>query len=330
MAYFELTEETMEVYGTTVHRIRATEDIEGAHVKKGEVGGYACKKTTLTGKSWISGDAIVTLSHLSGDVKVMESAFVEKCRLSNDCHIQNNAQLKNVNGGNMFIAGDAIVEDTRLLANPYGKFGYLIQDEAVIRSSRLEYTGKETGKVIKIAGHSSVTKTEILGSNVHIAKNSKLKSVRINGVDMLFEDVKEMTSSQIEGADIKLIGVKNFNKSSIHGLDVQFKGNVQVKDTEIRASYSKFHGMDVRIADSHIQGEEIEISDYAEIAYVDIMGDRVEILNHATVFGLLHDRILMGSNLIVQDCASFLIDQNGKSANLHNATIGGDFTYTGL
>lgn len=330
MAYFELTEETMDVYGTTVHRIRATEDIEGAHVKKGELGGYACKKTTLTGKSWISGDAIVTESYLSGDVKVMGSAFIEKCRLSNDCHIQNNAHLNNVTGGNMFIAGDAIIENTRMLANPFGKFGYLIQDEAVIRSSRLEYTGKEKGKVIKIAGNSTITKTEILGSNIHIDKISKLKSVRINGVDMLLDDVKEMTLSRIEGADIKLIGVKHFNKSSIHGLDVRLKGNVQVKGTEIRASYSKFHGMDVRITDSHIQGEKIEISDYAEIALVDIMGDRVEILNHATLFGLKHDRILVGSNLIIQDFASFLIDQNGKSANLHNATIGGDFTYTGL
>lgn len=329
MAYFELTEEKLEVKGTTVYRIRATEDIEGAHVKKGNFGGYACKKSTLTGTSWVSGDAIIIGSHLSGDVKVMGYAVVESCRLSGDCHIQNNALLVKVDGGNIFVAGDCIIENTRMVANSYGKFGYLVQDEAVIRSSRLEYTGKDTGKVIKIAGTSTVSQSQIVGTNVQVINHSNLKSVRINAVDSLLENVKEMKSSQLEGADIQLIGVKRFNNSRVDGLDVQLKGNVEVKKSRIKASHSKFCGMDVRIADSHIEGEHIEISDYAEIAFVDIMGDRVEIANTATLFGLMHDRILLGSNVKIQDCASFLIDENGSSPSLHNTVIAGDFEYTG-
>lgn len=329
MAYFELTEEKLEVKGTTVYRIRATENIEGALVKKGEFGGYACKKSTLTGKSWVSGDAIVIASHLTGDVKIMGYAVVESCRLSGDCHIQNNALLVKVDGGNIFAAGDCIIENTQMVGNSLGKFGYLIQDKAVIRSSKLQYTGKETGKVIKISGTSTVTESGIIGTNIQILKHSNLKSVRINAVDSLLENVKEMKMAKIEGADIQLIGVTKFNDSQVDGLDVQLKGMVEVKQSRIKASYSKFSGMDVQIADSHIEGEHIEISDYAEIAFVDIMGDRVEIANQATLVGLTHDRILVGSNSKIQDCASFLIDEDGSSPNLSNTVIAGDFEYTG-
>ena len=81
MKKYELTEETVTVYGKTLYRIRAVRDF--GSVKTGEFGGYIEKEENLShfGNAWVSGNAKV-----SGNARV---------------------------SGNACVCGDAEVSDTR-------------------------------------------------------------------------------------------------------------------------------------------------------------------------------------------------------------------------
>lgn len=57
---YELTDETIEVYGRTLHRIKALKDI-GTSVKKGNLGGFVESERNLSqeGNCWVYGSAMV-------------------------------------------------------------------------------------------------------------------------------------------------------------------------------------------------------------------------------------------------------------------------------
>lgn len=55
--HFELTDETIEVAGNTLHRIRCTRDCKWA--KTGDLGGFIEKEDNLSGDAWVSGNAQV-------------------------------------------------------------------------------------------------------------------------------------------------------------------------------------------------------------------------------------------------------------------------------
>ena len=71
MKKYELTDETIDVSGTTLHRIKALKDF--GNVKKGELGGYVESERNLSqeGNCWVCGDAKVC-----GDAEVCGNAKV--------------------------------------------------------------------------------------------------------------------------------------------------------------------------------------------------------------------------------------------------------------
>ena len=71
MKKYELTDETIEVYGTALHRIKALKDF--GNVKKGELGGYVESERNLSqeGNCWVCGNAKVC-----GDAEVCGNARV--------------------------------------------------------------------------------------------------------------------------------------------------------------------------------------------------------------------------------------------------------------
>ena len=71
MKKYELTEETVTVYGKTLYRIRAVRDF--GSVKTREFGGYIEKEENLShfGNAWVYGNARV-----SGDARVYGNAWV--------------------------------------------------------------------------------------------------------------------------------------------------------------------------------------------------------------------------------------------------------------
>ena len=71
MKKYELTEETVTVYGKTLYRIRAVRDF--GSVKTGEFGGYIEKEENLShfDNAWVCGDAKVY-----GNARVYDDAWV--------------------------------------------------------------------------------------------------------------------------------------------------------------------------------------------------------------------------------------------------------------
>lgn len=72
MQKYELTEETIQVYGKNLYKIRALKDI-GENVKKGDLGGFVESEDNLSqeGNCWVSGNAEVY-----GDARVFGDAWV--------------------------------------------------------------------------------------------------------------------------------------------------------------------------------------------------------------------------------------------------------------
>lgn len=77
MKKYELTDETIEVYGTALHRIKALKDF--GNVKKGELGGYVESERNLSqeGNCWVYSNARVYSNALVySNAKVYSNALV--------------------------------------------------------------------------------------------------------------------------------------------------------------------------------------------------------------------------------------------------------------
>ena len=85
MKKYELTEETVTVYGKTLYRIRAVRDF--GSVKTGEFGGYIEKEENLShfGNAWVSGNAWVF-----DNARVYDNAWV-----FGDAWVSGNAEVFN-------------------------------------------------------------------------------------------------------------------------------------------------------------------------------------------------------------------------------------------
>ena len=88
MKKYEFTDETIERFGVTLHRIRACKDftlITGTEIKAGKLGGFIEKESNLSQdeNAWVSGKAVVSgnawvseNTEVSGNAVVSENAWV--------------------------------------------------------------------------------------------------------------------------------------------------------------------------------------------------------------------------------------------------------------
>ena len=98
---YRLTDETITVFGRTLYRIQATENIPSRYVDKGELGGFIEKESNLSGNAWVSGDARVF-----GDAWVSGNAWVSgDARVSGNAWVSGNARVS----GNAWVSGNARV-----------------------------------------------------------------------------------------------------------------------------------------------------------------------------------------------------------------------------
>lgn len=85
--HFELTDETIEVAGNTLHRIRCTRDCKWA--KTGDLGGFIEKEDNLSGDAWVAGNAWV-----SGTARVSGNAWVyDNAQVSGDAQVCGDARI---------------------------------------------------------------------------------------------------------------------------------------------------------------------------------------------------------------------------------------------
>ena len=109
MKKYELTEETVTVYGKTLYRIRAVRDF--GSVKTGEFGGYIEKEENLShfGNAWVSGNAWVF-----DNARVYDNAWV-----FGDAKVYGDAWVF----GNAWVFGDAKVYGDAWVFGNAGVFG---------------------------------------------------------------------------------------------------------------------------------------------------------------------------------------------------------------
>ena len=101
MKKYELTDETMTVDGVTYHRIRACKDfdVQGYHVKAGDLGGYVESERNIDqdGNAWVGG-----LARISGNARVCGNS-----------HVRGQAWI----GDNAVISGNAVIRDNALIGD---------------------------------------------------------------------------------------------------------------------------------------------------------------------------------------------------------------------
>ena len=126
---YELTDETIDVSGTTLHRIKALKDFGnvkkgelGGYVKKGELGGYVESEYNLSqiGNCWVYGNARVCGdAELCGNAKVCGNA-----RVCGNAWVYGNAEVY----GNAKVYGNARVYGNAEVcgnARVYGNADYI-------------------------------------------------------------------------------------------------------------------------------------------------------------------------------------------------------------
>ena len=118
---YELTEETKEFYGRTLHRIKALKNF--GDVEVGDLGGYIESESNLIqeGCAWVYGDAMVfDNAKVCGDAMVFDNAKVygdamvfDNAKVRGNAMVFDNAMVR----GNAKVCGNAMVFDN---AKVYG------------------------------------------------------------------------------------------------------------------------------------------------------------------------------------------------------------------
>ena len=116
---YELTDETKEIGGITLHRIRALRNIPRYGVKSGDLGGWIEAESNLSqdGDAWVSDDArvygnakVYGNARVCGDAWVYGDAWVfGNAWVSGDARVYGNALVN----GNAEVSGNAEVKSIR-------------------------------------------------------------------------------------------------------------------------------------------------------------------------------------------------------------------------
>ena len=91
---YELTDETKNINGITLHRIRALRDIPSVGVKSGDLGGWIKEEHNLcqNGDAWVYGDAeVYDNARVFGDARVYGGALV-----NGNAEVSGNAEVKSI------------------------------------------------------------------------------------------------------------------------------------------------------------------------------------------------------------------------------------------
>lgn len=120
-AKYELTNEKIEGYGHTLHRIRALKDF--GDVKAGDLGGFLESEYNLSheGNCWVYDDAIVyEEARIYDNAKVYGDAWVySNAEVYGDAEVYENARVY----GNAEVSGDAKVHERAMVAGRAKVYG---------------------------------------------------------------------------------------------------------------------------------------------------------------------------------------------------------------
>lgn len=176
MEKYELTDDTIEVAGRTLHRIRALTSF--ANVQKGDLGGYIESKKNLgtTGNCWIYDNAKVY-----GNAMVLgDSAVCNNAEVFDYAIIDMNARILD----EAKVCGRAIIyrnATVSVMAKVYGyarvKVEATVTDEAIVTGKTCVYGNARVGDNAKIDGEATIGGEAYIFGNAQITGTANVKSV---------------------------------------------------------------------------------------------------------------------------------------------------------
>ncbi len=179
MKKYELTNETKQIEGRTLHRIKAL--IDFGNVKTGDLGGFIEKEENLShsGLCWISDKALVCDNAL-----VRDNAKISGCSVvCGNTSVRDNAKISDyaIAGDNAKISGNAWVRDnakvsdnawvcgnTRLLGHAFVCDNSKIWDEVLIGGESV------IGGDSLISGKAHISGEILISGNTYISGNAQI------------------------------------------------------------------------------------------------------------------------------------------------------------
>lgn len=217
---YELTDETIEYDGVTLHRIRALKDIfikdfGMRNVQAGDYGGFVESETNLskTGSCWIYDDAKVYGNAIVEDrASVCGQAIVRGCahitgdsQVTNYALVEGNAVLcNNVEVSNESYVRDADIHSSVLILDSAEVYGGSFYERAMIRGRAKVYDGEIRG-LVTIAGAAEIRGYPHIRDSATISGDARIYGQpTICGNAHISGNALVYGQAQIEGnADIK-------------------------------------------------------------------------------------------------------------------------------
>ena len=155
MRKFQLTDETMTVDEVTYHRIRACKDfnVQGYHVKAGDLGGYVESEYNIDqdGNAWVDDNAIV-----SGNAIVSDNAVIS---------------------GNAVVGGGAWVGDsTRVSGLARVGDNAVISGNARVGSNAVVVGNARVGSNAVVIGNAVINGLARVGGNIIVDDNARVSN----------------------------------------------------------------------------------------------------------------------------------------------------------
>lgn len=211
---YELTNETIEFEGVTLHRIKALKDF--VNVRAGDLGGYveSEKNLDIEGNCWIKDNAkVYEAAFIRGDAIVADEAIVRgEAWIAENCCIYDNVIVegKTICIGHSLIISqayvkNAVIEDRACISGHVKIYGGSICDDARITGNVEVYSGRIEKKAYlsenaKIHGRPCITDNAKIYDNAHIYGNSKISdSASVCGNALVYGNASIFGTAMISG-----------------------------------------------------------------------------------------------------------------------------------
>jgi carbonic anhydrase/acetyltransferase-like protein (isoleucine patch superfamily) len=256
---YELTDETVQINGCTLHRIKALKDIDnGLRAEKGDLGGYVENEDNLSqfNDCWIDGDVYVFDNAVVRDDALILGEEVGKGlgRTMRTC-ICDNAVIaeratiysRTTVSGNAIVKGDITIDGSKTMDNNCSSDGVRIADNAVVDGGAEIYDSV----VIMDNAKVKINKGRIF-HNVVIRNNVNISCIKGD----IYDDVLLADNVNISSVDLNLFykvkllnNVKVFDIASIE--DITLKDNVQVMGRSRVSGRGPSHGQHI-VGGNHV------------------------------------------------------------------------------
>lgn len=207
MKKYELTDETKEFDGKTLHRIKALIDLSSLAVKAGDLGGWIEKEENLSqeGQCWVADNACVF-----DNTHICDNAWISgNARVFGNVRVSGNAQVDNAT----YVHGDACVFGDACISGNVHVFGSVwifdnahvfgnacISDNARIHGNAKVFGNAHVFNYARVFGNTKVFDNAWVYNDAHVRDNAKVfDKARVHGDARVYGSACVYGSAYISG-----------------------------------------------------------------------------------------------------------------------------------